>query len=125
MDQQIQSALIGLASFLGAVLMIVGIYIREKISDQRAVCGYCNREEDARWKWRHAVRWLVVCLLLLETFHHARWTLLPQMVFGKDYILPDVGVAILGVVYGVSLLSHSRDMLFRRRSGKTDSMPLE
>jgi len=125
MDQQVQSAIISLASFSGAVLMCVGIYVREKASDARAVCGYCNREEDARWKWRHAVRWLVVCLLLLEAFHHARWTLLPSVMFGKDYILPDIGVAVLGVVYGVSLLSHSRDLLFRTRSGKTDNMPLE
>ena len=46
------------------------------------------------------------CILLLETFHHLRWTLLPQISIYSDYVLPDIAMSIFGMIYAVSLLVH-------------------
>ena len=103
MSTTMQSLLIAIVSALGAVLMIIGIVAREKLYRVRERCGTCGNDY-VDWKWRHAVRWSIVCILLLEAMHHMRWTLLPQVAIDRDYILPDIAIAAFGVVYAASLL---------------------
>ena len=106
MNPTIQSFMLAALCALGAVLMCIGIVTREKVYRKRQLCGICNDKEHIDWKWRHAIRWSIVCILLLQTFHQLRWTLLPQLSIYSDYVFPDIAMAIFGMIYAASLLVH-------------------
>lgn len=122
MDQATQSMWLAILSLVSMAAMMAGIWWREALYEESQAEGSGEEEEGQAvgpaaeaWRGRHAVRWVLVCILALEFFHHIRYTWLPEVSIGKDYVLPDVAICVLGLVYGAVLARHSH-MIQRWRS---------
>ena len=123
MSQSTQSLLLAMLSLASMFFMLAGIWWRETLHEESQSEGTGEEEESTQdsgpaadaWRGRHAVRWVLVCILALEFFHHIRYTWLPDVSIDKDYVLPDLAICVLGVVYGGVLARHSH-MIQRWRS---------